>query len=247
MLDPSLWVPRFTVLYNTDDRSGFNLLWQHQSRLTRIDITTTGPLKDTWNKGGDIDRMSEGRRIGQTRYIPWGSSYQVWAEDDFYPYTLRWKPVSWFPDGGKVQFWEYNGPISRADLLHYLQLDSSNPNSDLIIQIETLRNLIMQISAPGGSSTSTTAKTEIKQELATMIEALPANPTRNGGIIQNNGKNKLFLGFGVNADKGSKLFVLPGGQASIESNFVGVINCMWDAVDPVAGSSSRAIFTEFVA
>jgi hypothetical protein len=119
------------------------------------------------------------------------------------------------------------------------------------IQTPTLSLLIeasnMQISAPGGSSTSTTVKTEIKQELATMIEALPANSARNGGIIQNNAKNKLFLGFGVNADKGSKLFILPGGQASIESNFVGVINCMWDAVDPVAGSSSRAIFTEFVA
>jgi hypothetical protein len=116
------------------------------------------------------------------------------------------------------------------------------PKLTLLIEDTT-----MIITNPSGSNTTTTVKTETKQELATMLEGAAANPNRNGGIILNQGKNKLFLGFGVNADKGSKLVILPGGQAAIESNFVGVINFMWDAIDPVANSASRAIVIEFVA
>jgi hypothetical protein len=119
------------------------------------------------------------------------------------------------------------------------------------IQTPTLSLLIeasnMNVINPSASNTTTTLKTEVKQDLATMIEALPANAIRNGGIILNQGNKKMFLGFGVNADKGSKIVVAAGGQADIQANFTGVINLMWDAIDATAGNSSKAVFIEFVA
>lgn len=243
-LDESLWIPRFSVLYNTADRSAFNLLWQHQSRLTRIDITTTTTLKDTWNKGGDLDRLSEGRKVGQTRYIPWGSSYQVWGRDDFYPYTLRWKPVPWFPTGAKIQFWEYTGLISSSDLLHYLQLDTSNPNAEVIIQIETLRSLIMLINPGSGSATTSSVTANFLQTDAASRLMVAANPDRNGGLIYNKGTKALWVGFGVTAEKSSPNKLMPGGVLDIPSGFVGIINGIFDAADPA--TSSRAQIVEMI-
>jgi hypothetical protein len=242
MLDPTLWRSRFTVIYNNQARGVFDLRWLMTSRLTRIDITTTREIKATWNKGGDLLRLSDRVQVGRPRYIPWGSSYQIWPADGCYPYQFQWRPVPWFPVG-KIQFWEYTGAVSHADLVRLAQA-SGDTDTLLSLSLEAFQ---MIITNPSGSNTSTTVKTETKQELATMLEGAPANPNRNGGIILNQGKNKLFLGFGVNADKGSKLVILPGGQAAIESNFVGPINFMWDAIDPVAGSPSRAIVFEFVA
>jgi hypothetical protein len=115
-------------------------------RLTRIDITTLKPIKETWNKAGDLARLSDGVQVGQIRQINWGQSYQVWPGDGFYPFNLRWKPVPWFPPG-KVQFWEYTGELSNEDLLKYSQLDDSNPNADILLQIEMLKQSI-------GNSTS---------------------------------------------------------------------------------------------
>lgn len=242
MIDPTLWRSRFTVIYNQQRRDPFYLRWLMQSRLTRIDITTTRQIKATWNKSGGLYRLSDGVQVGRQRDIPWGSSYQIWPADGFYPYQFQWRPVPWFPVG-KIQFWEYTGAVSHADLVRLAQA-SGDTDTLLSLSLEAFQ---MIITNPSGSNTSTTVKTETKQELATMLEGAAANPNRNGGIILNQGKNKLFLGFGVNADKGSKLVILPGGQAAIESNFVGAINFMWDAIDPVAGSPSRAIVYEFVA
>jgi hypothetical protein len=241
MLDPALWMPRFSVIYNTDDRSAFNLLWQHQSRLTRIDITTTTTLKDTWNKGGDLDRLSEGRKVGQTRYIPWGSSYQVWGDDDFYPYTLRWKPVPWFPDGAKIQFWEYTGDISRPDLLRYLQLDSSNPNAEFIIQLETLKDLIMLLNPGSGNATTSSLTSQFLQTDAISRVMVAANADRNGGLIYNKGSKALWVGFGVTAEKSSPNKVLPGGVLDIPSGFIGVINGIFEAADAAVTAKAQIV------
>jgi hypothetical protein len=146
MLDPTLWRPRLTVVYNKQKREAVEVRWQIQSRLTRIDINARD-IKSTWNKSGDLYRLSEGVQVGQSRVIGWNSTYQVWPADNFYPYTLRWSPVPWFPSG-RVQFWEYTGEISNAELLHYLQLDSSYPNADLAIQLEALRQSIENDNSP---------------------------------------------------------------------------------------------------
>jgi hypothetical protein len=243
-LDPKLWKPRFTVVYNYQERAVFDLRWLITGRLTRIDAITHRPIKDTWNKAGDLDRLSDGFKVGASRYIPWGSSYQVWPADGFYPFNLRWKPVSWFPQG-KVQFWEYTGILSESDLLHYLQLDSSNPNADLIVQIESLMNSLMNIINPSATTTNT-AIFDIKQDVTTAI-SFPANQNRNGGLIQNRGTKKLFISFGGVADKGSSLVVLPAGQISLQDGYVGAISLLWDDLDATPGNKSKATITEFVA
>jgi hypothetical protein len=137
MLDPVLWKPRFTVVYNLAKRDTFELKWLMSSRLTRLDISAKG-VKDSWIKAGDLYRTADGMQVGQVRTIGWTRSYQVWPKDNFYPYQLRWKPVPWFPRG-RVQFWEYVGPVEGEDLIQYMQLDTSSPNSDLAVQLEAIR------------------------------------------------------------------------------------------------------------
>jgi hypothetical protein len=241
-LDPVLWKPRFTVVYNQQQIAAFTLRWMLTSRLTRIDCIPLRPIKDSWNKGGDLDRLSDGVKVGRTRYIPWGSSYQVWPADIFYPFNLKWKPVPWFPQG-RVQFWEYTGIISDSDLLDYMQLDDSNPNADLTIQLEMLRQQ-MAIFNPGGVTTKEKL-TDFLQTDANNREMVPANPERNGGIIFNKGTKALWVGFGVNAEKSSPNKVLPGGQIDIPESFVGVINGLFDAANPAP--SAKAIVEEMVA
>jgi hypothetical protein len=242
VLDPALWKPRFTVMYNRADRGVSDIRWMLQSRLTRIDVTTIRPIKDTWNKAGDLDRLNEGFRIGRQRYIPWGSSYQVWPADNFYPFNLRWKPVPWFPQG-RVQFWEYTGIISDSDLLDYMQLDDSNPNADLTIQLEMLRQQ-MAVFNPTGTTTKE-KPTEFLQTDNTNRKMVDANPDRNGGTIFNKGTSALWIGFGVNAEKSSPHKVMPGGQIDLPEGFTGQINGLFDVANP--STSAKAIVIEMVA
>jgi hypothetical protein len=242
VLNPALWKPRFTVVYNQQERAAFTLRWMLTSRLTRIDCIPLRPIKDTWNKGGDLDRLSDGVRVGRQRYISWGSSYQVWPADNFYPFNLKWKPVPWFPQG-RVQFWEYTGIISDSDLLNYMQLDDSNPNADLVMQIETLRQEMAVFNPP--NNTTKEKRTDFLQTDATNREMVPANADRNGGIIFNLGTKNLWIGFGVNAEKTSPNKILPGGQMDIPEGFVGVINGLFDAANPAP--TAKAIVEEMVA
>jgi hypothetical protein len=242
MLDPTLWKSRFTVIYNNQARGAFDLRWLMTSRLTRIDITTTREIKATWNKGGDLLRLSDRVQVGKPRYISWGSSYQIWPADGFYPYQFQWRPVPWFPVG-KIQFWEYTGAVSHADLVRLAQA-SGDTDTLLSLSLEAFQ---MIITNPSGSNTNATQKVDFKQDIATAVEVIPANALRNGGTILNQGKSKLYLGFGIVADKGSKFIVLPGGQAEIQDNFIGPVNAIWDAIDATPNNSSKAIFIEFVA
>ena len=241
-LDPALWKPRFTVMYNRPDRGVSDIRWMLQSRLTRIDVTTIRPIKDTWNKGGDIDRLSDRVKVGRSRYIPWGISYQVWPADNFYPFNLRWKPVPWFPQG-RVQFWEYTGIISDSDLLDYMQLDDSNPNAELTIQLEILRQQ-MAVFNPIGTTTKE-KPTEFLQTDNTNRKMVDANPDRNGGTIFNKGTSALWIGFGVNAEKSSPHKVMPGGQIDLPEGFTGQVNGMFDVANPA--TSAKAIAIEMVA
>lgn len=242
VLDPALWKPRFTLIYNQGGRDAFTLRWMLQSRLTRIDVTTLRPIKDTWNKGGDLDRLSDGVRVGRQRYINWGRSYQVWPDDNFYPFNLKWKPVPWFPQG-RVKFWEYTGMLSEADLLEYMQLDDSYPNADLAMQIETLR-LQMAIFNPTNATTKE-KKTDFLQTDNNSREMVPANPDRNGGIVFNAGTKPLWIGFGIAAEKTSPNKIAPGGQMDIPEGFVGVINGLFEAANPAP--TAKAIIEEMVA
>jgi hypothetical protein len=146
MLDPTLWRPRFSVVYNKQKREPVDVRWQIRSRLTRIDINARD-IKSTWNKSGDLYRIRDGVQVGSARQIGWNSTYQMWPADSFYPYTLKWSPVPWFPTG-RIQFWEYIGELSNAELLQYLQLDSSYPNADLAIQIELLKQSLGTTNEP---------------------------------------------------------------------------------------------------
>jgi hypothetical protein len=111
----------------------------------------------------------------------------------------------------------------------------------------TIEAQTMNIVNPSGSNTSGTVKTELKQDVATALEVLVANTSRNGGTVINKGTKKLYLSFGGAVDKSSPLVVLPGGNADIQANFTGSVSAIWDAIDATVGNSSKAIFIEFVA
>ncbi len=246
MLDPLLWMPRLNVTYNRprerQKREPKAINWKHHSRLTRIDIYSR-EIKDTWNKAGDLARVSaDGYSVGQTRFIRWGASFQVWPDDSFYPYTLQWRPVPWFPIG-RVQFWEYIGEISAMDLLDYLQLDDSYPNADLTAQIEILRQQ-MAVFNPIGTTTKEKA-TDFPQSDNANRKMVDANPDRNGGTIFNKGTSALWVGFGVNAERSSVQKVMPGGQIDLPEGFTGQINGMFDVANPAG--SAKAVVVEMVA
>ena len=120
---------------------------------------------------------------------------------------------------------------------------STSPKS-LNLLIEATR---MNIITPAGSNTTSSVKTEFKQDVATALEVLGANGIRNGGTILNKGTKKLYLNFGSVADKGSHIIVAPGGNADIQANYIGPVSAIWDAVDATPGNSSKAVFIEFVA
>ena len=240
MLDPLLWQSLFTVIYNRGTRPVFDLRRQMTNRLIRIDITTSQKLKATWNKGGDLIRLADRAQVGRPKYIPWGSSYQIWPADGFYPYELQWRPVPWFPIG-KIQFFEYTGPVSHADLVQIAQA-IGDTDTLLALTLET-----MNIIDPAGSKTTSSFKTEFKQDVATAAEVLAANGSRNGGTILNKGTKKLYLNFGGVADKGSHLIVSPGGNIDLQANYVGPVSAIWDGTDATPGNSSKAVFIEFLA
>jgi hypothetical protein len=238
MLDPALWESRFTVIYNRGGRPVFDLRRQLTSRLTRIDITTTQPLKATWNKGGDLVRLVDRFQVGRPRYIPWGSSYQIWPADGFYPYQFQWRPVPWFPVG-KIQFWEYTGTLTHADLVQLAQVSG---DTDTLLSLVLEANSMI-INPPAQTSTQQTFVFLPTDAVSRQMAA--ANADRNGGFIYNKTTKNLYVGYGVTAEKSSPNKIAPGGQMDIPEGFVGVINGIFEAVD--LAPSSKAQIIEMIA
>jgi hypothetical protein len=110
---------------------------------------------------------------------------------------------------------------------------------DLLIEETT-----MLILNPSGTTTKQKI-TDFLQTDAANREMVPANADRNGGTIFNKGSKAIWIGFGVNADKGSPNKILSGGQMDIPNGFTGAINGIFDALD--ASPSAKAIVEEMVA
>jgi hypothetical protein len=102
----------------------------------------------------------------------------------------------------------------------------------------------MLILNPSGTTTKQKI-TDFLQTDANNREMVAANADRNGGTIFNKGSKAVWIGFGVNADKGSPNKILPGGQMDIPHGFTGAINGLFDALD--ASPSAKAIVEEMVA
>jgi hypothetical protein len=102
----------------------------------------------------------------------------------------------------------------------------------------------MLIINPSGTTTKQKI-TDFLQTDANNREMVAANADRNGGTIFNKGSKAIWIGFGVNADKGSPNKILPGGQMDIPHGFTGAINGLFDALD--ASPSAKAIVEEMVA
>jgi hypothetical protein len=117
---------------------------------------------------------------------------------------------------------------------------SQTPKS-LNLLIEETSMLILN---PSGTTTKQKT-TDFLQTDAANREMVPANADRNGGTIFNKGSKALWIGFGVNADKGSPNKILSGGQMDIPNGFTGAINGIFDALD--ASPSAKAIVEEMVA
>jgi hypothetical protein len=107
----------------------------------------------------------------------------------------------------------------------------------------------MIISNPASGQTSQAKETIFKQDAqATTVFEVPANMSRNGGIIMNRGSKRLFVGFGFTADAGSPFFLAPGGQMEIENGYIGKISLLFQAIDPdQATTKTLALVEEFVA
>jgi hypothetical protein len=117
---------------------------------------------------------------------------------------------------------------------------SQTPKS-LDLLVEETSMLILN---PSGTTTKQKI-TDFLQTDAANREMVPANADRNGGTIFNKGSKAIWVGFGVNADKGSPNKILPGGQMDIPHGFTGAINGLFDALD--ASPSAKAIVEEMVA
>jgi hypothetical protein len=111
----------------------------------------------------------------------------------------------------------------------------------LDLLVEETSMLIMN---PSGTTTKSKF-TDFLQTDANNREMVAANADRNGGTIFNKGSKAIWIGFGVNADKGSPNKILPGGQMDIPHGYVGTINGLFDALD--ASPSAKAIVEEMVA
>jgi hypothetical protein len=121
---------------------------------------------------------------------------------------------------------------------------AKTPNLTLIIEASQ-----MIISNPQSGQTSQLKETVFKQDAqSTTALEIPANPSRNGGIIMNRGSKRLFVGMGFTADAGSPFSLAPGGQMEIENGFTGKISLLFQAADPdQTTTKTLALVEEFVA
>jgi hypothetical protein len=236
-LSPQNWGFKGQYRYSkVTDRNPRDIGLPINSRLIKVEVICQ-KINPRWHSAGYLRQIHKGLSQWEGTKLTFGG--QVLLMGDLTPYTVRFHPEYWFPDG-LFKVYEYQLPLTQGDINRLSQFTNLS-NSQI-----TTMNLVN----PSQQQTNTYKQTEVKQDAASAAAAVevPANQSRNGGIIFNKGNKKLYVGFGAIADSSSPFVVAPGGNLGIENGFVGAISLLFAAADPAqATNKTVAQVQEFVA
>lgn len=235
-LSPQNWGFRGQFRFSrVTDRNPRDIGLPINSRLIKVEIICP-KVNPRWHSCGYLRQIHKGLSQWEGAKITFGG--QALLLGDLTPYTVRFHPEYWFPDG-LFKLYEYQLPLTQADINRLSQF--TNLSNSLVTN--------MNIVSPNSQQTTQGKPTDIKQDAASSTAAveIPANPTRNGGIIMNKGTKKLFIGFGWVADSSSPIVVQPQGNIGIDNGYVGTISVLFGGADPnQAANKTMAQVVEFV-
>jgi hypothetical protein len=220
-LSPQNWGFRGQYRYSkVTDRNPRDIGLPINSRLIKVEVICQ-KINPRWHSAGYLRQIHKGLSQWEGTKLTFGG--QVLLMGDLTPYTVRFHPEYWFPDG-LFKVYEYQLPLTQADINRLSQF--TNLSNSLVTN--------MNIVNPAQQQTTQTKQLDIKQDAASAATAIevPGNQSRNGGTIINKGNKKLYVGFGFVADAGSPFVLQPGGNLDIDSGFVGPISVLFAAADP---------------
>jgi hypothetical protein len=108
-----------------------------KSRLIRVEANFRN-AKANWNRVGWLKQVSRGNTHSNGHLITFGSQFVLLA--NVAPYTLKFTPVSWLPDGN-IKIWEFRGELTDNELDQFHQfITQGNPNLMAIYNPSDIRN-----------------------------------------------------------------------------------------------------------
>jgi hypothetical protein len=228
-LSPQNWSMRGQYRFSkVVDRAPRDIGLPINSRLIKVEIICS-KVNPRWHSAGYLRQVHKGLSQWEGSKVTFGG--QVLLMGDMTPYTVRFHPEYWFPDG-LFKVYEYQLPLTQADINRLSQF--TNLSNSLVTN--------MNIVNPAQQQTTTYKQTEVKQDVASATTAVEVP------AILNKGNKKLYVGFGSAADSSSPFVLAPGGNLDIENGFVGTISLLFAAADPAqAANKTVAQVQEFVA
>ncbi len=96
-----------------------------KSRLIRVEASFKN-ARTNWNRVGWLKQVNRGNTHSMGHLITFGSQFVLLA--DLAPYTLKFTPVNWLPDGN-IKVWEFRGRLTDEQLDQFHQfITQGNPN-----------------------------------------------------------------------------------------------------------------------
>lgn len=96
-----------------------------KSRLIRVEANFRN-AKANWNKVGWLKQFNRGNTHSNGHLVTFGSQFILLSNVS--PYTLKFTPVNWLPDGN-IKIWEFRGPLTDDELDQFHQfITQGNPN-----------------------------------------------------------------------------------------------------------------------
>lgn len=108
-----------------------------KSRLIRVEANFKN-AKANWNRVGWLKQVNRGNTHSMGHLITFGSQFVLLS--DLSPYTLKFTPVNWLPDGN-IKIWEFHGKLTDDQLDKFHQfITQGNPNQMPTYNPSDIRN-----------------------------------------------------------------------------------------------------------
>lgn len=96
-----------------------------KSRLIRVEANFRN-AKANWNRVGWLKQFNRGNTHSNGHLVTFGSQFILLSAVS--PYTLKFTPVNWLPDGN-IKIWEFRGDLTDDELDQFNQfITQGNPN-----------------------------------------------------------------------------------------------------------------------
>lgn len=107
------------------NRKLININFNFKSRLIRVEANFKN-AKANWNRVGWLKQVNRGNTHSMGHLVTFGSQFVLLSNVS--PYTLKFTPVNWLPDGN-IKIWEFRSDLTDDQLDQFHQfITQGNPN-----------------------------------------------------------------------------------------------------------------------